>query len=510
MRKSEILLCIVLAVFVFSQSNCPGNNGEENNPLPVLTSISPTAKAANLPAFTLAATGTDFVSGAKIVFNGSEKATTFVSATELTCQVEPADIPASSAAAQNQEDLSGTLSTTVPVLVRNPAPGGGDSGSLNFTILDDPAFQSPVTISANTGRYLSPRIALDNTGNVYVAWYDAPAVGNDIFFVRSADNGATWGTPVNLSVNTTSSRNPDIAVDGSGNICVVWRDQDAMLKDQIYFIRSTDNGSTWTTPVNISDTQGSSAGAYIAVDSSGNIGVTWTDNTTGDNKVVFSKSTNDGATWSTPAAVSEDSKDRGASDIAVAGSGDIYVFWDYLSQNPLPDPNEIEIFCSRSTDNGASWGTVLNASNNAGESYDPKIVLDASGNINLAWYDDTLGNDKILFSRSTDNGISWSTAVNVSAQVLSSLWPAIGMDSAGNIDVVWVQKRRGDDEIYFSRSIDTGASWCNFVNVSDTTGESSSPDIAVDSAGNIHVVWREYTTGPIKMLIYYTNSIDGF
>jgi PKD repeat protein len=90
------------------------------NPAATLTSISPASATAGGPAFTLTVNGTNFVSGSVVRWNGSDRNTTFVSTTQLT-----AAIPAS--------DLSATGVATVAVF--NPAPGGGESASLPFTII---------------------------------------------------------------------------------------------------------------------------------------------------------------------------------------------------------------------------------------------------------------------------------------------------------------------------------------------------------------------------------------
>ena len=109
-----IISTIFVILFILTFNYCTSDN-----PIPTLTSTTPTSKVSHMPAFTLTATGTDFVDGAKIVFNGIEKPSEFISSTELSCQIEAENIQASS---------------DVPVLVRNPTPGGGDSNSLNFTL----------------------------------------------------------------------------------------------------------------------------------------------------------------------------------------------------------------------------------------------------------------------------------------------------------------------------------------------------------------------------------------
>jgi photosystem II stability/assembly factor-like uncharacterized protein len=90
-----------------------------NNPAPKLTSISPSSATHGSASFTLTATGSGYVSGSKIQWNGTSLTTTFVSRTSLTATVPAADI-------QN----AGTATVTV----FNPTPGGGTSAGKTFTI----------------------------------------------------------------------------------------------------------------------------------------------------------------------------------------------------------------------------------------------------------------------------------------------------------------------------------------------------------------------------------------
>lgn len=88
-------------------------------PAPTLSAIGPSAAVAGDPAFTLIVTGTNFVNGSVVQWNGANRPTAFVNSARLQ-----ASIPAS--------DLAAAGSASVTVL--NPAPGGGTSNSLIFTI----------------------------------------------------------------------------------------------------------------------------------------------------------------------------------------------------------------------------------------------------------------------------------------------------------------------------------------------------------------------------------------
>ena len=91
-----------------------------NNPAPAITSLSPSRASAGGQAFTLTVNGTDFVSSSIVRWNNSDRPTTFVTAFQLQ-----ASIPASDVASAG----------TAQVTVFNPAPGGGTSRALTFTII---------------------------------------------------------------------------------------------------------------------------------------------------------------------------------------------------------------------------------------------------------------------------------------------------------------------------------------------------------------------------------------
>src|SRR6266478_6649941 len=90
-----------------------------NNPAPTLSLIAPNSAFAGGADFTLTATGSQFVSSSVVHWNGSNRATTFVTSTELQAAILASDIAAVG---------------TAQVTVFNPAPGGGISAPQAFTI----------------------------------------------------------------------------------------------------------------------------------------------------------------------------------------------------------------------------------------------------------------------------------------------------------------------------------------------------------------------------------------
>ena len=108
-----------------------------SNPVPSLTSISPTSATVGDPNTTITANGSNFVSGSTIDFNGTPLTTSFVNSGQ-----ETAVIPAS--------DL--TTAGTASITVVNPAPGGGSSNAATFTVNNPaPTLTSISPTSATVG-----------------------------------------------------------------------------------------------------------------------------------------------------------------------------------------------------------------------------------------------------------------------------------------------------------------------------------------------------------------------
>jgi hypothetical protein len=107
-------------------------------------------------------------------------------------------------------------------------------------------------------------------GNVYVVTADDPTNGagapySRIVFVRSTDNGATWGFPQPGSIIAPLDGDsfqlfPTAAIDPFGHIVVAWYDNRRGLTNRqghflldVYATYSTDGGSTWATPFQVTD-----------------------------------------------------------------------------------------------------------------------------------------------------------------------------------------------------------------------------------------------------------------
>jgi len=76
----------------------------------------------------------------------------------------------------------------------------------------------------NSGNSGYPAIAVDDSGRIHVVWHDFMPGNWEIYYRKSADGGSTWMTKQRLTWNSGGSVFPDIAVDSSDDLHVVWFD----------------------------------------------------------------------------------------------------------------------------------------------------------------------------------------------------------------------------------------------------------------------------------------------
>lgn len=468
-----LLFCISLLL-----ANC-------ENPVPVLTSITPDTKIAHLPTFTLTAIGTGFIASSKIVLNGIEKVTTYDSSTELTCEVNPNEI------------ASGPM--TIPVLVRTPSPGGGDSNMVNLTVVPDPDFIPAQTFANNPAISCSADLTFSPNGNFVVTWTeDNPP---EIVFKKSTDGGSTWDPQVTISNNIPLTYGSAIDSSFDNSLCVVWRSE-PLNNYEIYFSRSTDNGSTWSTPQNISNNTKLSEMPRVAIDNSGSIFVVWWDFTPGQNDIFFTSSFDNGSSWTTIMNLSNNWGNSVRADITIDdNSGNLFVVWSDNSGTGIS-----ELYLSRSPDQGNSWTTPIPIAPGY-TANDSKITADIIGNLHVVWQD----MNYIYYIRSNNMGINWTTPQILSIPTYTQRWPAVAVDSAGNVNVVWIhEKYERRASIYYRRSINNGNTWGPRIHVHENIGLCYRVGMDVDKLGYVHLIWEDGAGNlpPTPCLLYYSHSTE--
>ncbi|PYT02532.1 MAG: hypothetical protein DMF60_21165 [Acidobacteria bacterium] len=273
-------------------------------------------------------------------------------------------------------------------------------------------FRRPANITPHNGGAFAPRVALDSTGAVNIVWGDTNQNLGKVVFVRSTDEGASFTAPLNVSRSSGVAFDPEIAVDSSDAMNVVWQDT-APGKSVIMFSRSTDGGKTFSDPKQISTGRGAATEAAIATDSAGRLSVVWVDESTGSAEAFYSRSTDNGQSFSEPFNVSRFPGGDIHKPTVVASQNVVYVAFqngDLFGEETIK--NE-QVYIARSDNAGVSFADieqVSNAKNSVGRAHSPAMTVDSRGVLHIVWIDASIvGNDEgLLFYSNSANGHSFS------------------------------------------------------------------------------------------------------
>ena len=341
--------------------------------------------------------------------------------------------------------------------------------------------------------------------------------------IRISDSSNTDPNEVTIALNPTNSLN---LIAG------------ANLR---YYYYSDDSGQNWTTnrlqsslgvagdPCVLFDVRGIAYYSHLSYKDY------WLD------RIVVQKSTDGGMTWNNGASVGFDSakqqdKDWLATDMTDSQfRGNIYVAWTefdkYGSTNPL---DSTRILFSRSTDIGETWSNPVRISDEGGNCLDDDSTVEGAvpavgpeGQVYISW----AGPKGIMFDKSIDGGKTFGKDIFVTTQPGGWAFDVSGINRCnglpmtacdisnspyrGYVYIIWSDQRNGtgNTDVFFIRSSDGGKTWNDLRKVNNDINNRQHfyPSIAVDqSNGYIYIVFydRRNTTGDATD-VYLARSIDG-
>ncbi|MCJ0765651.1 Ig-like domain-containing protein [Variovorax terrae] len=136
------------------------------------------------------------------------------------------------------------------------------------------------------------------------------------------------------------------------------------------------------------------------------------------------------------------------------------------------------------------WSGVAQVSDASANALNPVQATDASGNVTAVWQQDTNGTNNVV-KASRYSGGSWSAPALLSTAALgAAVNPVVAVDAAGNVTAVWRQfKSASNYGINASRY--SNGSWSAPVRVDNVPGNAVSPALVVDAAGNLTAAWQQ-------------------
>jgi hypothetical protein len=246
-------------------------------------------------------------------------------------------------------------------------------------------------------------------------------------------------------------------------------------------------------------------GRKIVRDSSGNLYAAFRKKYNSYYQIFVSKSTNGGASWTTPAnpiSTVSGSYNQRVPAMAIDSNNVLHVVW-YGQDSTYSGVNERQIKYSSSADGGNSWlawRNIAPVSGYAGSDLwqeHPVIYVDAANKLYVVWEggDPSHTSPQAKFIKSTNSGSSWTSWINIAPLSTNQSRPTLVVDSAGKIFVIaygyW--SPTASQNILYATSTDGGATFSGWNAVSAASADQRHPSAAIDSGNKIHLVWREET-----------------
>jgi hypothetical protein len=355
-----------------------------------------------------------------------------------------------------------------------------------------------------------PAGVYDDAGNAYFAQLSTGTCPDPAVVSRSSDGGATWGPQIQALSDASPSDH--------------FMDKEWLAADTA--VSSPFHGRIYVT-ANSYYAPGCNLNAYI------------------NDREMIAFSTNQGTTWSAPVALSDASHDQDQfTDPVVASDGTLYVSYQYqnCTYNCTTSFPMIQLI-TKSTDGGVSFSPSITVTGQpisptgafvGGYQYlyassttsgfrhnDQEIIGVSPTNPNVVYslwtdgrwdtsfvYQSVTGQHAdIAFSRSTDGGSTWSAPIKVNDTAngdgTDQFFPWMAVGSDGTIHASWMDRRAGGFPYreYYSQSTDGGLTWAANQPVADVATTPSGfigdySGLAVNSDNTLVLpVWTDQRSG---------------
>jgi hypothetical protein len=324
--------------------------------------------------------------------------------------------------------------------------------------------------------------AFDNRGHAFVCYIAFDKLGtfnywargatrNGIFVRRSLDGGKTWeANHIPVAEQPSASGipfedKPYIVADNTqskyaGNLYIGWT-RWRLADSQMLLSRSTDDGKTWSEPIEIDahpglprDDNGAAEGFDGAVAPDGTLYAIWSQ----DDDIMLTSSRDGGKTFSharrilhtAPIMFAIDTLDRanGFPQIAIdPKSKRLYVTWsDYRN-------GDLDVFLASSDDKGKHWSAPVRVNNdpvhNGAEQFFQWLAVDPiDGSVNVVFYDRRRDPENrkqiVVLARSTDDGrtfanYAWTDEVFEAGGVFFGDYSGLAA-YGGRVYGIWTEK----------------------------------------------------------------------
>jgi hypothetical protein len=331
------------------------------------------------------------------------------------------------------------------------------------------SWDNPTVLYNNDNNYVlsEPTIAGDSD-YLAVSWLSS---GN-LQGMYSTDEGNSWSDVITYDSEYYIYYH-DLEVEDEElylTLSIYAPNDDGEYDYKIYFSKSDDDGATWTTPLEVSDSNTASRNMYPKMDVDGSdVHISWLGSPSGtDLSVYYSTSSNGGTSFSTGSQLSGTAN---TIDVDVTADGDnIVVSW--IESGTATDETYV-VKARASSNGGSSFNSEITVSSTDDADVNAvRSTNDGNNNFYISWTrTDNNDNLNIVVARSANSGTSWNSAVEIDG-VGDAEQRGLGFidADASKIVALWVDVYDGDGassdpDIYCSYSSNDGSSWSDLEEI---------------------------------------------
>lgn len=315
-----------------------------------------------------------------------------------------------------------------------------------------------------TGNQDDPTVAIDSAGDFVIAWQSAGQGGNvnAVFAQRFDSAGVNQGSEFKVSTSSNAEA-PSVAMDVLGNFTIAYESlgQDAASSWGVYAKRFNAAGIIQGAEFNVNTyTIGAQFSPSASMDAAGDLLIAWdSSGQDGGSDGIYAQRYNS-------AGVAKGNEFRvnsyttGAQQrpaTAMDSAGDIVITWNSNGQ----DGDSYGVYAQRYNPSGIAQGTEFRVnSETTGAQYTPSVAMDNAGDFVITWhnYHSAASDYDIYAQRYNSLGTAQGNEFRVNTYTASAQWQSrVGMDNAGDFVVAWrsTDQDFGSDGIYSQRYLAT-------------------------------------------------------
>ncbi len=294
-----------------------------------------------------------------------------------------------------------------------------------------------IVLSENDGFHsYIPRICVvDNY--IHVVWDDkkdyppAPGGEPEIYYRNSTNGGISWNSIQRLTYYADADGSAKIQANGT-KIHITWARW--LTKNEVFYMNSPDGGITWNPEQQLTPNDGIESGPWDLAVWYDNVHIVFRDAIDGSEEVYYINSTNGGSTWNAIRRISD--LPDASRNTRICGNGtNIYIAWQDQRDN-YPYIGASNIYYTISNDNGNYWSENIRLTHQTvGACGEPTIATDNSI-VHVVWQDnrssDTIIDREIYYKRYPDfpadttppvinhtpvTNIHYSQPINITAEI---------------------------------------------------------------------------------------------